>query len=77
MELTAAEWRAWIAARARQYGPEVLRTLVGWVGIGLVLAGVWGLWGWQCAAILGGLPLAGFYIYGEVRAVRASSEEVG
>ena len=60
---------------AAAHGPAALRTLFGWAGLALVIAGVWGLWGWQWAAILGGLPIAGFYIYGEIRAVRAPQEE--
>ena len=52
---------------------ELLRhigTVVGLAGIGLVVAGVWGLYGWQWGAIVAGLPVAGFYLYGEWCAVR-------
>lgn len=68
--------RARLQELAEAHGPALLRTLFGWCGLGLVLAGVWGLWGWQWAAILGGLPIAAFYIYGEIRAVRGPREGV-
>ena len=42
------------------------RTVVGISAIGLIVVGVWGLWGWQWAAIVSGLPVAAFYIYGEI-----------
>jgi fatty acid desaturase len=64
-----------IRTLAAAHGAAILRTAFGWAGLALVIAGVWGLWGWQWAAILGGLPVAGFYIYGEIRAVRAPQEE--
>lgn len=63
-----------VAAFLRAHASTVLRTAFGWSGLGLVLAGVWGLWGWQWAAILGGLPIAAFYVYGEIRAVRLPQE---
>jgi hypothetical protein len=62
---------AWL----RTHGSTILRTVFGWSGLTLMLAGVWGLWGWQWAAILGGLPIAAFYVYGEIRAVRGPSPE--
>lgn len=52
----------------------VARNLVGVLGVGLVVAGVWGLGGWQWGAISAGLPVAAFYLYGEVRAVRGPKE---
>ncbi len=71
---SASQAAAQVAALVRAHAPTVLRTVFGWSGLGLVLAGVWGLWGWQWAAILGGLPIAAFYVYGEIRAVRLPQE---
>ena len=56
---------------------ELARSLVGLAGLGLVVAGVWGLGGWEWGAITAGLPVACFYLYGEARSVSpAHSEEV-
>lgn len=68
--------RAQLRAFVAEHRTAILRTVFGWSGLGLVLAGVWGLWGWQWAAILGGLPIAAFYVYGEVRALRGPEEVV-
>lgn len=37
----------------------------------LILAGIWGLLGWQWAAIAAGLPAFTFYLWGEIRTVPA------
>ena len=50
--------------------PEIIRNGIGFVALGLVVVGVWGLWGWQWAAIATGLPVAVFYVWGEVRTVQ-------
>ncbi len=52
---------------------ERARTIVGLVGIGLVVGGVWGLVGWQWGIITAGVPVATFYIYGEIRSVRGGA----
>ena len=43
------------------------RDVVGIGGAALTVAGVWGLWGWQCAAIALGLPLVVLYAWSELR----------
>lgn len=46
-----------------------LRHVIGLCAIGLVVVGIWGLAGWAWACIAGGAPFAGFYLWGEARAV--------
>lgn len=41
--------------------------VAGLVGVGLVVAGVWSIWGWAVAAITLGLPVAAFWAYVELR----------
>ena len=53
----------------RAAGALPLRHVVGLCAIGLVVIGVWGLAGWAWACIAGGAPFAGFYLWGEARAV--------
>lgn len=43
--------------------------MVGAVGLALVGAGVWGLYGWQWAAVLVGSLFVGLYIVREVRTI--------
>ena len=64
--VTKAELTRWASALAGALR-EATPSIVGLSGIGLVVTGVWGLWGWQWAAILAGLPVSAFYIYGEIR----------
>jgi hypothetical protein len=47
------------------------RDLVGLTALALVVAGIYGLAGWQWAAIATGFPVGGFYLWGEVRAAQA------
>ena len=54
---------------------ESLQRLAGPASIGLIVTGIWGLVGWQWALIALGIPPAAFYLYGEMRAVRAGSPE--
>ncbi len=53
---------------------ELIRSAIGLAGVALVVAGVWGLWGWEWAAVVAGLPVAGFYVWGEARAVATPRE---
>lgn len=57
---------------------ELLRaaapSLIGLACLGLVVAGVWGLGGWEWGLITAGAPGAAFYVYGEARRARGSSE---
>ncbi len=60
-----------------EHAPIIVRSVVGVVGIGLVVAGVANLFGWEWGAITAGLPIAGFYLYGELRAVRGAAPREG
>mgnify|MGYP001559448360 CR=1 FL=1 len=53
---------------------EVTRNVVGLGGLGLVVAGVWGLGGWEWGLIAAGLPVSVFYVLGELRAVAPREE---
>lgn len=55
---------------------RALPHLVGLGAYGLIVAGVWGSLGWQAAAIVAGLPFAGFWIWSEARKM-SRGEEVG
>lgn len=55
----------------------MIRNVIGIGALALIVIGVWGLWGWQWAAIVGGLPVAGFYLWGEVRAIQGPSRQPG
>lgn len=46
---------------------EIARHLAGLGGCAAIVIGVWGLAGWAVAAIVAGVPFAGFYLYGEAR----------
>jgi len=52
-----------------------LRDVVGLSALLLIVVGVWALAGWPWAAIATGLPVGGFYLWGEVRAARAPHRE--
>lgn len=57
---------------------EALPHVFGCAGIALVIAGIWGRWGWEWAAMAAGVLPAGFYVYGEIRRARGprtSAEE--
>jgi hypothetical protein len=54
---------------------EVVREVVGLAGLGLIVAGVWGLGGWEWGAIVAGLPVGGFYVLGELRSLRPREED--
>lgn len=41
--------------------------VVGLVSVGVVVAGIWGRWGWEFAAMIGGGIPAGFYVWGQIR----------
>lgn len=56
--------RAWTVAAM------MAPTAVGVCGLGLIVAGVWGLGGWPWALIAAGLPPAAFYLYGEIASLR-------
>lgn len=47
----------------------MIRNAVGLTSLALIVAGVWGLAGWQAGVIVAGLPFAGFWIWGEARRV--------
>lgn len=53
---------------------ELIRSAIGIAGVALVVAGVWSLLGWAWAAIVAGLPVAGFYLYGELQAIAPPRE---
>ncbi len=53
---------------------ELIRSAIGLAGVALVVAGVWGLLGWAWALIIAGLPVAGFYLFGELRAIAPPRE---
>lgn len=53
---------------------EFVRSAIGLAGWGLVVAGVWGLGGWEWGLIVAGLPVAAFYLVGEARAVAPPRE---
>lgn len=44
---------------------ELIRSAVGLGGWALVVAGIWGLGGWQWGMIVAGLPIGGLYVYVE------------
>jgi len=44
---------------------ELVRTAIGLGAWALVVAGVWGLGGWPWGLIAAGLPVSGFYLFGE------------
>lgn len=73
--------REWLSGISRRLGPiatpGALHHVVGLGSIGVIVAGVWGLWGWQWAAIVGGLPSASFYLWVEARIARDARPEVG
>lgn len=54
----------------RKHLKTALPHVFGIGGILLIVLGVWGLAGWSWAAITAGALPAGFYVYGEVRALR-------
>jgi hypothetical protein len=53
---------------------ELARNTVGLAGLGLIVAGVWGLGGWEWGAISAGLPIGGFYVLGVLRSLRPREE---
>lgn len=57
-------------ARLAALAISALPHAIGWLAIALVVAGIWGRWGWEFAAMLGGAIPAGFYIWGQARAAR-------
>lgn len=56
---------------------RVVRTAIGAVSFSAILAGIWGLWGWQWASIAGGLPFFAFYAWGEFRSAQVPPMEEG
>lgn len=62
---TAAAAVRWAGDLSR----ALARDVIGLAALGLVVAGVWGLAGWEWAAIAAGLPIAAFYVWGEARSV--------
>lgn len=52
--------------------PAVVYHALGMMSIGLIVLGVWGLLGWQWAAISAGLPIAAFYLWTEARVARGA-----
>jgi len=53
----------------------LVRNVVGLGGLALVVAGIWGLGGWEWGVIVAGLPVGGFYLVGELRAIATRREE--
>lgn len=53
---------------------EVARSSIGLACWSAVVAGVWGLGGWEWGLIAAGLPGAIFYAWGEARAVAPPRE---
>ena len=41
--------------------------LLGLAGLALVVAGIWGAFGWEAGAVVAGSPFAGSWLYGEAR----------
>lgn len=62
-----------IATTARTQAEEI----AGVAGFGAIITGVWGLWGWEWALIAAGLPVAGFYLWGQIRIVTAGERPEG
>lgn len=50
--------------------------LIGLAAIGVICIGIWALAGWAWALIAAGTTPAGFYLWGQVRATRASGPKV-
>lgn len=48
----------------------VAKHIVGYGGIALIVAGVWGLAGWQWGLITAGTPFAAFYLLGQFNDAR-------
>lgn len=49
----------------------IVRHSIGIGALGLIVAGVWGRWGWEWGLITAGLPPALFYVWGELRVAGA------
>lgn len=49
---------------------RALPHVFGLAAIAVIVAGVWGKWGWEWAAMVGGTPPAAFYVWGEIRSTR-------
>lgn len=47
---------------------QAARHGIGLSALALIVAGVWGLAGWEWAAIAAGAPFQAFYLVGEARA---------
>lgn len=56
---------------------KLLPHLAGLLGMLAVVAGVWGLFGWQWGVISAGLPFAAFWLYGEARSAGALWRRMG
>lgn len=70
MDLVTAERRAKLRALLATVAaarPQVFRALSVAGSFALIVAGVWGRWGWTWAAIAAGAPGFGFYLWGEIR----------
>lgn len=52
----------------------VIRHAIGLGAIAAIAGGIWGLAGWELAAITAASPFAGAYIYGELRGRRGDTE---
>ena len=55
----------------RQSLPHVF----GLLGLAMIVAGVWGKWGWEWAAMIAGAVPSGFYLYGEIRRARSFASD--
>jgi hypothetical protein len=78
VELVTDERRARIRellVKATPAAPQVLRATTIGGSFALIIAGVWGMWGWSWAAIVAGAPGFGFYLWGEIRRAHTPAME--
>lgn len=53
----------------KKFGADI----AGLVAHGLIVAGVWGRFGWSWGLIVAGAPFAAFYFWGEYRSSRGDA----
>jgi hypothetical protein len=68
VELTRAQ-----VAQVKEFAVRAFPHVFGLASLGLIVAGIWALWGWPWASIATGIPPASFYVWGELRSARGPS----